>query len=270
MKTRQKEIKEIVKEKYSQIATQSKQENETSCCGSGGCCETDYTVFSESYNHLKGYNAEADLGLGCGIPTRFTRMKPGDTVLDLGSGAGNDCFVARAEVSETGRVIGLDFSDTMLEKARRNAEKMGYTNVEFIAGDIEEMPLPSGSVDVVLSNCVLNLVPDKEKAFRQIFRVLKPGGSFSISDVVLQGELPPELKDSAVMYAGCVAGAIDKDDYLSVIKKAGFCNIEVQKVKKIDLPDDLLRNFFPKEKIRKFRESKVGIFSITVTAGKPE
>ncbi|MFC2102358.1 arsenite methyltransferase, partial [Bacteroidota bacterium] len=268
MNIKRKEIKEIVKEKYSQIASQSKQENETSCCGSGGCCEIDYTVFSESYDHLEGYNTDADLGLGCGIPTQFTQIKPGDTVLDLGSGAGNDCFVARALVGETGKVIGLDFSDTMLDKARKNVEKLGYTNVEFVAGDIEDMPIPANSVDVVVSNCVLNLVPDKEKAFAGIHKVLKPGGTFSISDVVLQGELPPELKESAVLYAGCVAGAIDKESYLGIINRAGFRNIEVPKLREIDLPDELLLNFFPEEDIRKFRESETGIFSITVTAVK--
>ncbi|MBC8458176.1 MAG: arsenite methyltransferase [Deltaproteobacteria bacterium] len=266
MNIQKKEIKEIVKTKYSKIAKQTKEDNEKSCCGSGGCCEIDYTVFSESYNHLEGYNADADLGLGCGIPTQFIQIKPGDTVLDLGSGAGNDCFVARALVGEAGKVIGLDFSDNMLEKARKNAEKLGYSNIEFIAGDIEDMPIPHNSVDVVVSNCVLNLVPDKQKAFSGIYKVLKPGGSFSISDVVLQGELPPELKESAVMYAGCVAGAIEKKKYLVIIDRAGFRNIEVQKVKEIDLPDGVLRNFFQEEDIRKFRESETGIYSITVTA----
>jgi len=268
MNIKQKEIKEIVKEKYSQIARQSKQENETSCCGSGGCCEIDYTVFSENYDHLEGYNSDADLGLGCGIPTEFTHIKPGDTVLDLGSGAGNDCFVARALVGENGKVIGLDFSDTMLEQARKNAEKLGFKNVEFIAGDIEDMPLAPDTIDVVVSNCVLNLVPDKQKAFDGIYKVLKPGGSFSISDVVLQGELPPELKESAAMYAGCVSGAIKKEAYLEIIDKAGFRNIEVPKVKEIDIPDEVLRNFLPDDEIRKFRESEVGIYSVTVTANK--
>jgi len=171
-------------------------------------------------------------------------------------------------VCETGKVIGLDFSDAMLEKARKNAEKLGYPNVKFIAGDIEDLPIPSNSVDVVVSNCVLNLVPDKEKAFSGIYKVLKTGGSFSISDVVLQGELPSELKESAVMYAGCVAGAIEKETYLEIIDQAGFRNIEVPKVKEIDLPDEVLRNFFTDEDIRKFRESEVGIYSITVTAYK--
>lgn len=268
MNIRKKEIKEIVKEKYSQIATQSKTENEKSCCGSGSCCEIDYTVFSESYDHLEGYNTDADLGLGCGLPTQFTTIKPGDTVLDLGSGAGNDCFVARALVGETGKIIGMDFSETMLEKARNNAGKLGYSNVEFIAGDIEEMPVPSDSIDVVISNCVLNLVPDKEKVFAGIYRVLKTGGSISISDVVLQGDLPVELKESAVMYAGCVAGAIEMNNYLHIIDQAGFRNIEVPKKREIDLPDALLLNFFAEEDIRKFRASDTGIFSITVTASK--
>ncbi len=269
MNIKQKEIKEIVKEKYSQIANQSKQQNETSCCGSGGCCETDYTVFSENYDHLEGYHADADLGLGCGIPTKYTHIKSGDTVLDLGSGAGNDCFVVRALVGDTGKVIGIDFSDTMLDQARRNAEKLGYDNVDFIEGDIEDIPVPPDSVDVVVSNCVLNLVPDKIKAFSGIYKVLKPGGSFSISDVVLQGELPQELMESAEMYAGCVAGAIEKEIYLDIIDQTGFRNIEVPIMKEIDLPDEVLKNFFKDDDIRKFRESDVGIYSITVTANKP-
>lgn len=262
-------MKEIVREKYSQIAIQSDNMNTASCCSAGTCCEPDYTAFSESYTHLQGYSQEADLGLGCGIPTRFTRIKKGDTILDLGSGAGNDCFVARAETGETGRVIGLDFSDSMIGKARRNAEKLGYKNVEFVTGDIEDMPLPSGIVDVVLSNCVLNLVPDKEKAFREIFRVLKPGGSFSISDVVLKGELPAELRESVELYAGCVSGAIQQQAYMDIIERAGFCNIEIRKEKVIDLPDELLRNVFPDEKIRSFRECGTRILSITVTAMRP-
>lgn len=268
MNIHKKDIKEIVNEKYSQIATQSKKENETSCCGSGGCCEIDYTIFSENYEKLEGYNPEADLGLGCGIPTQFARIKKGDTVLDLGSGAGNDCFVARALAGETGKVTGLDFSDTMLEKARENVKKLGFANVEFIKGDIEEMPVPSGTVDVVVSNCVLNLVPDKKKAFDGIFRVLKPGGHFSISDVVLKGALPKGLKDDAVMYAGCIAGAIQKDEYLDIIGRSGFRNIEINKEKEIELPDELLRNYLSEEEISEFKNNRIGIFSITVTAEK--
>lgn len=269
METKQRKLKEIVREKYTQIADRSGKDDKSSCCSSGNCCEVDYAVFSESYAHVKGYNEEADLGLGCGIPTQFTRINPGDTVLDLGSGAGNDCFVAREAVGEKGRVIGLDFSESMVEKARNNAAKLGYTNIEFVTGDIEEMPLPSDSVDIVLSNCVLNLVPDKNKAFGEIFRVLKPGGSFSISDVVLLGDLKPELKKSAALYAGCVSGAIRKEDYLRIIERTGFCNIEVPKVKVIELPDELLGNFLPIGEIRAFRASGTGIVSITVTAHKP-
>jgi arsenite methyltransferase len=268
MNIHKKNIKEIVNEKYSQIALQSKKENETSCCGSGGCCEIDYTIFSENYEKLDGYNPDADLGLGCGIPTQFAKIKKGDTVLDLGSGAGNDCFVAHALAGESGKVIGLDFSDTMLEKACENVKKLGFTNVEFIKGDIEEMPVPAGTVDVVVSNCVLNLVPDKQKAYDGIFRVLKPGGQFSISDVVLKGSLPKGLKDDAVMYAGCVAGAIQKDEYLDIISQAGFRNIEINKEKEIELPDELLRNYLSEEEILEFRDNRTGIFSITVTAEK--
>jgi len=203
-------IKEIVKEKYSHIAKKAVSgSGNTPCCAPSGCCgDADYTFFSENYQGLKGYNADADLGLGCGIPTEFAGLKPGDYVLDLGSGAGNDCFVARTEVGENGRVTGLDFANAMLEKARQNAHKLGYSNVDFIKGDIEQMPLPDNSYDVILSNCVLNLVPDKQKAFSEMLRVLKPGGHFCVSDVVLKGELPEKLRHDAEMYAGCVSGAI--------------------------------------------------------------
>ncbi|MGD0343141.1 MAG: arsenite methyltransferase, partial [Bacteroidales bacterium] len=213
------DLKRIVKEKYGEIARQSKEQNESSCCGAtGSCSSVDYTVFSENYDKLKGYNPDADLGLGCGIPTLFASIKEGDSVLDLGSGAGNDCFVARAIVRETGKVLGLDFSDTMLEKARENVNKLGFTNVEFFKGDLEDMPIPSDTIDVVVSNCVLNLVPDKKKAFSEIYRVLKKEGHFSISDIVLKGTLPKGLKDDAIMYTGCVAGAIQKEEYIEIIK----------------------------------------------------
>lgn len=268
MNIRKKDIKEIVREKYSQIALQSKKENETSCCGSGGCGDVDYTIFSENYEKLDGYNPDADLGLGCGIPTQFAQIKKGDTVLDLGSGAGNDCFVARAIVGETGKVFGLDFSDTMLEKARENVKKLGFTNVEFSRGDIEEMPFPEGIVDVVVSNCVLNLVPDKKKAFSEIYRVLKTGGRFSISDVVIKGTLPPGLKDDAAMYAGCVSGAIHKEEYLDIINQAGFNMVTVNKEKEVELPEEILRNYVSDNELGEFRNKNTGIFSITVTAVK--
>jgi arsenite methyltransferase len=268
MDIKKKDIKQLVKEKYSEIALQSKKDNETSCCGSGGCCETDYTIFSENYEKLEGYNPDADLGLGCGIPTQFARLKKGDAVLDLGSGAGNDCFVARAIVGETGKVTGLDFSETMLEKARENVKKLGFTNVDFVKGDIEEMPVASGTIDVVVSNCVLNLVPDKGKAFSEIFRVLRNDGHFSISDVVIKGTLPAGLKNDAVMYAGCVAGAIDKEEYLGIIRKAGFRDISINKEKEIRLPEEVLRNYLSEDELEEFKNGDTGIFSITVSAEK--
>ena len=264
-----KNIKDIVNEKYSLIASQSKQQNQSSCCGSTGCCDDmDYTIFSDDYSNLKGYNKDADLGLGCGLPTEFAKIEQGDTVLDLGSGAGNDCFVARAITGDSGKVIGLDFSDEMLKKAKENTLKLGYGNVQFLKGDIEEMPVESNSVDVVISNCVLNLVPDKKKAFSQIYRILKKNAHFSVSDVVLMGELPDKLKESAEMYAGCVSGAIQKDDYINIIKDSGFTDIEIQKEKKIDIPDDILLSFMNEQELIDFKNSKTGIFSINVFAKK--
>ena len=263
------DLKQIVKEKYSGIAMQSKGQNETSCCGATGCCSTvDYTIFSESYDALDGYNPDADLGLGCGIPTQFARIRKGDSVLDLGSGAGNDCFVARAIVGETGRVTGLDFTDVMLVKAAENAKKLGFSNVEFVRGDIEVMPLPDNAYDVVLSNCVLNLVPDKMKAFAQVRRVLKPAGHFCVSDVVVQGDLPDTLRKDAEMYAGCVSGASNIDDYLEIINNQGFKDIIIHKEKVISIPENVLQNYLSKEEIVSFTNGDTGIISITVSAKK--
>lgn len=261
------DLKYIVKEKYGEIANQSKIQNESSCCGATGCCSTvDYAVFSENYNQLKGYNPDADLGLGCGIPTQFAGIKEGDSVLDLGSGAGNDCFVARAIVGETGKVTGIDFTDAMLTKARANAAKLGFNNVTFVQGDIEEMPLPDNTYDVIVSNCVLNLVPDKKKAFSEIYRVLKPSGSFCVSDVVIKGDLPEKLQKDAEMYAGCVSGAIEMDEYLGIIDKQGFKAVTVHKQKEIDIPVEILTNYLNNEEIRQFKNKETGIFSITVSA----
>lgn len=262
-------LKEVVRDKYSEIAEQSKEENEASCCGVGECCTVDYAVFAEDYSKLKGYNEDADLGLGCGIPTEFAQIKEGDTVLDLGSGAGNDCFVARELCGTSGKVIGLDMTEVMINKARENADKLGFNNVEFRLGDIEQMPIGGNSIDAVISNCVLNLVPNKEQAFRETFRVLKPGGHFSVSDVVLKGELPDSLKNDAEMYAGCVSGAIQGDDYLDIIKKVGFQNITVQKQKVVNLPDDILDRYLNDAEKLQFRSGEIGIFSVTVYADKP-
>jgi arsenite methyltransferase len=262
------ELKQLVKDKYSEIALQSKEQNETSCCGVGGCATVDYAVFSENYSKLGGYNPDADLGLGCGLPTEFAKMKAGDVVVDLGSGAGNDCFVARAIVGETGSVIGIDMTEAMVKKAKTNAEKLGFDNVEFRLGEIEKIPLSANRADVVVSNCVLNLVPDKRQAFAEIFRILKKGGHFSISDVVLVGELPNGLRYDAEMYAGCVSGAIQKEEYLLLIKEAGFTNITVQKEKAITLPEDVLKKYISEKEMTEYQKGNSGIFSVTVYAEK--
>ena len=263
------ELKEIVKQKYSEIALQDKESNASSCCGASSCSAEVYNIMSDEYTSLKGYNADADLGLGCGLPTQFAKIKPGDVIIDLGSGAGNDCFVARAETGASGHVIGIDFTPAMIEKARANGDKLGFNNVEFRMGDIEKMPVTSNKADVIVSNCVLNLVPDKESVFKEIYRVLKPGGHFSISDVVLVGELPQSLQTDAVMYAGCVSGAIQKNEYLNLINAAGFCNIVLQKEKAIAIPDDIMLKHLSAESLESFKKSGTGIFSITVYAEKP-
>ena len=269
MKT-ENEIKQVVKEKYAEIALQSKTVNEASCCGVGSCTGVDYTVFSEDYSKLKGYNPDADLGLGCGLPTEFALIKEGDTVIDLGSGAGNDAFVARAIAGENGKVIGIDFTDEMISKSRENADKLGFNNVEFRFGDIDKMPVTANKADVIISNCVLNLVPDKEKAFKEIYRVLKPGGHFSVSDIVASGDLSASIKAGAELYAGCVSGAIVKEEYLKIIKNAGFVNLRIQKEKIIDIPDDIYLKFISTEDLKSFKESGVNLISINVCADKPE
>lgn len=264
-------LKMIVKEKYSQIADQSKDLNESSCCGATcGCSTIDSAIMADDYSKLQGYVADADLGLGCGLPTEFALIKEGDTVVDLGSGAGNDAFVARSIAGEKGKVIGIDFTEKMIEKARANASKLNYTNVEFRQGDIENMPLASNVADVVVSNCVLNLVPNKKQAFTETFRVLKTGGHFSVSDIVLVGDLPEGLRKSAEMYAGCVSGAIQKNDYLKIIAEVGFTNIKVQKEKVITVPDEILKEYLSSEEIADYRNGKSGIVSVTVYAEKPD
>jgi len=265
----QDKVKEMVKQKYSEIALQDKETNASSCCGTGGCSTEVYNIMSDSYNELEGYNADADLGLGCGLPTQYAKIKTGDVVIDLGSGAGNDAFIARHETGQTGKVIGIDFTQAMIEKARSNSEARGLNNVEFRQGDIENMPVTDNTADVIVSNCVLNLVPNKDAVFKEILRVLKPGGHFSISDIVLVGELPDQIQNAAEMYAGCVAGAIQKDEYLQLIDANGFKNVTLQKEKVITIPDDILSNYLSSEQIASFKQSGTGIFSVTVYAEKP-
>ena len=268
MQTEQ-QLKDIVREKYSEIALQDKETNQSSCCGAGGCSTEVYNIMSDDYTTMEGYNADADLGLGCGLPTQFAKIKKGDVVIDLGSGAGNDCFIARAETGETGKVIGIDFTPAMINKARANAEKLAFHNVEFRQGDIENMPVSANVADVIVSNCVLNLVPNKDAVIKDIYRVLKPGGHFSISDVVLVGALPEALRKDAEMYAGCVAGAIQKEVYLELIERNGFKNVVIQKEKPIVIPDDILKNYLNETELASFKTGSTGIFSITVYAEKP-
>ena len=268
MKT-EKELKDSVRERYSTIANQGKAENAASCCGATTPSNKVYNIMMDDYTDTEGYVEDADLGLGCGLPTQYAGIKKGDTVIDLGSGAGNDCFVARHETGPEGKVIGIDFTPAMINKARTNAEKFGFNNVEFREGDIDEMPVNDNAADVIVSNCVLNLVPNKPKVIAEIFRVLKPGGHFSISDVVLVGDLPEALRKDAEMYAGCVAGAIQKEDYLKYIREAGFKDIIVQKEKTITIPDDILEKYLTSEEIAEFKNGETGIFSITVYAEKP-
>lgn len=263
-------LKEIVRSKYSEIAVQGgfaiSAANSSGCCSTGCCSSTEvYNIMSDDYSELQGYNADADMGLGCGLPTQFARIKKGDTVIDLGSGAGNDCFVARAETGESGMVIGVDFTPAMVERARQNADKLGYSNVRFQEDDIENMHIADHTADVVISNCVLNLLPAKDKIYREIYRVLKPGGHFCISDIVTTAELPPAIKEAAGMYTGCVAGAIAKSEYLAHINQAGFAQVRVEKEKAIELPDDILERYLDAAEMELFRKSKSPIVSVTVT-----
>lgn len=264
------QIKEMVKQKYSEIALQDKESNASSCCGAGSCSTEVYNIMSEEYDDLNGYAKDADLGLGCGLPANFAKIKKGDTVVDLGSGAGNDCFIARAETGEDGRIVGIDFTEAMIEKAKKNAANLRFQNVEFRQGDIENIPMTANFADVVVSNCVMNLVPDKPKAFAEVYRILKPTGHFSISDIVLVGELPEKIKNAAEMYAGCVASAIQKENYLNIIKNSAFKNLTLQKEKAIIVPDDILKDYLNETEIEQYKNSATRIYSITVYAEKGE
>lgn len=264
------QLKDEVREKYREIVKISSFSG--CCCGGTGGCQTHetttFTMKDEGYEHQPGYAKEADLGLGCGIPTEFARINEGDTVVDLGAGAGNDAFIARSLTGKHGEVIGVDFTKEMIIQARKNALKLNYKNVHFIHGDIEAIPIEVDTADVVLSNCVLNLVPDKQKAFSEIYRILKPGGHFCVSDIVTQGTMPPELQESAVLYAGCVAGALPQDQYLKIIEENGFREVTVHKSKRIDIPEATLSRYLDAVALKQYHESLNGIFSITVTGKK--
>jgi len=285
-------LKELVREKYGQIAkdapapgaSPAKPAAASSCCcapKAGPCCApapdpSASTYYAEdvagikgAYDKLAGHVAEADLGLGCGLPTEHAGLALGQTVVDLGSGAGNDVFIARAAVGKTGHVIGVDMTPEMIAKARENAARRGYDNVEFRLGDIEALPVADGSADVVVSNCVLNLVPDKKRAFAEIFRVLKPGGRFCVSDIVLEGELPAGLRHAAELYVGCVAGALKREDYLRTIEETGFEAIEVKSSRNLDLPDEVLIGHIDARALAAYRDSGSAVLSITVVGERP-
>eukprot|EP01107_Rhizomastix_libera_P011551 TRINITY_DN29053_c0_g1_i1.p1 TRINITY_DN29053_c0_g1~~TRINITY_DN29053_c0_g1_i1.p1 ORF type:complete len:265 (+),score=-19.58 TRINITY_DN29053_c0_g1_i1:444-1238(+) len=258
-------IKKSVKEKYGEIALQSLNDAGC-CCGCGPNVE--YTIMSDEYSEIEGYVGDADLKLGCGIPTEFADIKPGDYVLDLGSGAGNDVFVARKIVGDAGKVVGLDMTQAMIDKANTNLNKTPYNNVEFVLGEIENMPFDDAGFDAAISNCVINLVPDKNKAFSEVFRVLKPNGRFCFSDIVVNGEFPEELRTEATLYAGCISGAMKKEDYLNLISDKGFADVQVKKTKAIQLPKEMLQKYVPENLIPKFYTGEIGLESITVTAKK--
>jgi len=262
------QLREIVRQKYAEIVTSSLPDCETSCCESGEHAEGDFNMIGDAYDGVSGYVADADLGLSCGVPVEHSGLQAGQTVLDLGSGAGLDVFVARNEVGESGHVIGVDMTAEMIAKARENADKSGFDNVEFRLGEIEHLPVVSNSIDVVISNCVLNLVPDKQRAFAEIFRVLKPGGHFCISDIVSSQQLPDWLKGIAEAYAGCVAGAIPKQDYLSLIKETGFSQITVASERRIQVPAELIAKSLTAEQQAEATDNDLHVLSVTVTARK--
>jgi SAM-dependent methyltransferase len=255
------DLKQLVKDKYAALANSTEK---SSCCAPDCCEPVTNNIMNEDYTQVEGYVADADLKLGCGMPVDFARIQPGNTVLDLGAGAGNDVFIARTLTGEKGEVLGIDFTEAMVKKANANKAKLGYDNVRFIQGDIEDMPVPSNSIDVAISNCVMNLVPNKAKAYQEVYRVLKPGGHFSISDIVIRGELPEVIRNAAEFYAGCVSGATKLEPYLENIRNAGFKDIKIDKEREIDLPDAYLLEHITPEVLKAFRAGNASIYSINV------
>lgn len=249
------DVRTMVRERYGAIVRKD------ACCG--------LNVVGEAYDGVEGRLADADLNLGCGVPTRHAGLKPGEIVLDLGSGAGNDVFIARHEVGATGQVIGVDMTPDMITKARANARKLGYDNVSFRVGEIEHLPVETGSIDVVISNCVLNLLPDKAPAFTEMFRVLRAGGRFCVSDIVATGLLPAPVRDAAGLYIGCIAGALPEAAYLALINAAGFQDACVAEARPIALPDEILAQHMGRDEIAAFRAGGVQLRSVTVRACKP-
>lgn len=255
-------IKDEVKKKYSSVVL-----NTESGCGCG-CGDEELSTFALDYSKLDGYNKEADYALGCGIPTSFAEIKEGHTVLDLGSGAGNDVFVAHRLVGETGQVIGVDMTEAMIEKANVNKEKLGYKNIEFRLGEIENLPVDENSVDITISNCVINLVPNKQKAYQEIYRTLKKGGKFVVSDIVVKGKLPESIRKSVELYVGCVAGAISKDKYIGIVQATGFSEVKVLEEKEYQVPDSFLLKYLNMEQFKAYKEGGAKILSLTLSGTK--
>jgi SAM-dependent methyltransferase len=236
------DIKKTVRAEYANIVMKSGSccNPVTSCCGTESGQDDISKKMGYTDEELSGLPEGANLGLGCGNPVALASLNEGDTYLDLGSGAGIDCFLAAKKVGESGKVIGVDMTHEMLEKARENARNGGYDNVEFRLGEIEHLPVADNTVDVITSNCVINLSPDKKAVFEEALRVLKPGGRIMISDIVLLKELPQELLDSIEAYVGCISGAMLKDDYLQIVKDAGFTEISIES--EVSTPPELFLN----------------------------
>lgn len=262
------DIKTLVRDRYAAAVSAGSGCCGPSSCGCGSGPDLGLDMVGDAYAQVEGYVADADLGLGCGLPTRHAAIRPGETVLDLGSGAGIDCFVARREMDGTGRVIGVDMTPEMIARARENAAKLGYDNIEFRLGEIEHLPVEAGTIDLVISNCVLNLVPDKAAAFAEMFRVLKVGGRFCVSDIVSSVALPAPIREAAALHVGCVAGAIAEADYLDLLRRAGFTGVRVVEAKPIPLPDDLLSRYLDARGLETFRTSGTELPSVTVLGTK--
>jgi SAM-dependent methyltransferase len=272
------EVKEKVKEGYGRVALENRPccGTPSSCCGSGTSIQSIGEMIGYSQEEMSQVPEGANLGLGCGNPVALAALKEGQTVLDLGSGAGFDCFLAAKAVGEQGRVIGVDMTPEMVKKAWENAKKGGYRNVEFRLGDIEYLPVIDDSVDVILSNCVINLSPAKSRVFEEAFRVLKPGGKLTLSDVVLLKPLPPALANSAAAYLGCVAGASLKSDYLGMLGAAGFIDVQVVGESPFYLgeaaADPIVQAIIDEAKLTPDKVQEIGksIVSIKVSATKPD
>lgn len=260
------DLKVTVRDKYASVVTEG-----SSCCG-GSCGDSSGTDFdvSEDYGADADVGVDANLGLGCGVPTNEADLQRGERVLDLGSGGGMDAFVARRAVGDDGHVHGVDLAEEMVEKARSNRDELGYENVTFEIGDIESLPLDDDTFDVILSNCVLNLVPSKERAFAEMYRVLRPGGRFCVSDIVSVGALPDGLREPAELYVGCISGAMDREVYVSRLRDIGFVDVEIAADRRIQLPDAVLAEHLSEEEIAAFRAGDAGLHSITVVGDRPD